>query len=286
MHYLTPSRTGATCSALRAQLGYVQGFGGDVAPPNNRFYAGGEAELRGFDVRGATPYGYVPNRVNVQLTNPDGSLRSARSQQSAVATSASRCRCRSTASLPSAAIPASPPTLEYRIPIVGPVTFSFFDDFGIDVATNQRPVEAEPGGLCLADRAALRLPGLQQRLLPGRHPGLEGRIPAETSAPSPAPTSFRACRWAASFRSSCPSSMRRSGSTTPTTRCGCIERPFATTCCSAARQSCSAQLITRDLFPPGGAGDYTYGEAIQAYGAQNLFREPRKTFRLTVSTTF
>ena len=64
---------GATCSDLRAQLGYVQGFGGDVAPPNNRFYTGGEAELRGFDVRGATPYGYVPTRVTVQLTNPDGS---------------------------------------------------------------------------------------------------------------------------------------------------------------------------------------------------------------------
>ena len=58
---------------MRAQLGYIQGFGGDVAPPNNRFYAGGEKELRGFDVRGATPYGYVPTRVNFQLTNPDGS---------------------------------------------------------------------------------------------------------------------------------------------------------------------------------------------------------------------
>ena len=50
--------------------------------------------------------------------------------------------------------------------------------------------------------------------------------------------------------------------------------------------SCSAELITRDLFPPGGAGDYTYQEAIQAYGSRYLFREPRKTFRLTVSTTF
>jgi outer membrane protein insertion porin family len=45
-------------------------------------------------------------------------------------------------------------------------------------------------------------------------------------------------------------------------------------------------LITRDLFPPGGAGDYTYAQALQAFGARNLFREPRKTFRLTVSTTF
>jgi len=55
---------------------------------------------------------------------------------------------------------------------------------------------------------------------------------------------------------------------------------------SGNKGSCSAELITRDLFPPGGAGDYTYGEAIAGYGARYLFREPRKTFRLTVSTTF
>ena len=40
------------------------------------------------------------------------------------------------------------------------------------------------------------------------------------------------------------------------------------------------------MFPPGGAGDYTYQEAIQAYGSGYVFREPRKTFRLTISTTF
>ncbi len=73
MHYLIPSHNGHNVLGVRAQLGYIQGFGGDVAPPNNRFYAGGENDLRGFDVRGATPYGYVPTRVNFQLTNPDGS---------------------------------------------------------------------------------------------------------------------------------------------------------------------------------------------------------------------
>jgi outer membrane protein insertion porin family len=50
--------------------------------------------------------------------------------------------------------------------------------------------------------------------------------------------------------------------------------------------SCSAELITRSMFPTGGAGDYSYQEAIESYGAQNIFREPRKTFRLTISTTF
>jgi outer membrane protein insertion porin family len=40
------------------------------------------------------------------------------------------------------------------------------------------------------------------------------------------------------------------------------------------------------MFPPGGAGDYTFQEAQEAYGSRYLLREPRKTFRLTVSTTF
>jgi outer membrane protein insertion porin family len=45
-------------------------------------------------------------------------------------------------------------------------------------------------------------------------------------------------------------------------------------------------LITRSMFPAGGAGDYTYAQALQAYGPLYQLREPRKTFRLSVSTTF
>jgi outer membrane protein insertion porin family len=40
------------------------------------------------------------------------------------------------------------------------------------------------------------------------------------------------------------------------------------------------------MFPNDSAGIYTFNQVIQAYGAQDLFREPRKTFRFTVSTTF
>jgi outer membrane protein insertion porin family len=40
------------------------------------------------------------------------------------------------------------------------------------------------------------------------------------------------------------------------------------------------------MFPNTDAGVYTYKEVIAAYGSQYVFREPRKTFRLTVSTTF
>ena len=38
MHYLMFSKEGHNVLGVRAQLGYIQGFGGDVAPPNNRFY--------------------------------------------------------------------------------------------------------------------------------------------------------------------------------------------------------------------------------------------------------
>ena len=57
--------------------------------------------------------------------------------------------------------------------------------------------------------------------------------------------------------------------------------------CQTVDKAVLAQLITRSMFPAGGAGDLLpYGEAMQAYGSRDIFREPRKTFRLTISTTF
>ena len=42
----------------------------------------------------------------------------------------------------------------------------------------------------------------------------------------------------------------------------------------------------RTMFPTSGAGLFSYGQALQLYGPSYQLREPRKTFRLTVSTTF
>jgi outer membrane protein insertion porin family len=35
-------------------------------------------------------------------------------------------------------------------------------------------------------------------------------------------------------------------------------------------------LITRAMFPPGGAGDYSYAQAIQLYGSRYQLREPAR----------
>ncbi len=285
MHYLRPSATGRNILGLRAQLGYVQGFGGDVAPPNNRFYSGGEAELRGFDVRGATPYGYVPNRVTVQLTNPDGSCvpRDPTNPQ------LNQCI---QVPLPVYGIASIggdtqlTTNAEYRIPIAGPVTFSFFDDFGIDTALNKGQLKQSPEGFASLTAPLYGCPvynnGACQGGIPGSLVGFQRDIHpvagtnlvprmslgAELSVIMPVVN--------APFRLYYAYNPLR-----------LYERPYCNDVLGGkVNQSCSAQLITRDLFPPGGAGDYTYAQAIQGYGAQNLFREPRKTFRLTVSTTF
>jgi len=285
MHYLTPSPNGRNVLGIRAQLGYVQGFGGDVAPPNNRFYSGGENELRGFDIRGATPYGWVPNRVTVQLTNPDGSCvpRDPTNPQ------LNQCI---QVPLPVYGIASIggdtslTTNAQYNIPIAGPVTFSFFDDFGITTALNRGQLKQSPEGFASLLAPLYGCPvynnGACQGGIPGSEVGFQRDIRpisgtnfvprmslgAEISVIMPVIN--------APFRLYYAYNPLR-----------LYERPFCNENFNGSRnQSCSAQLITRDLFPPGGAGDFTYQQAIQGYGAQNLFREPRKTFRLTVSTTF
>ncbi|MGA9461146.1 MAG: outer membrane protein assembly factor BamA, partial [Terracidiphilus sp.] len=285
MHYLRPAANGHNVLGLRAQLSYVQGFGGDVAPPQNRFYTGGENDLRGFDVRGATPYGYVPNRATIQLTNPDGTC---------VPRDPTNPQLNQCIQVP---IPvygiasiggdtSLTTNAEYRIPIAGPVTFSFFDDFGLDVATNRGQLKQSPEGFATLTAplygCAVYNNGACEGGIPGSQVGFQkdirpvagtnfvprmslggelGVIMPVVNAPFRLYYAYNPLRL--------------------------YERPY----CNDVRlggkvQSCSAELITRDLFPPGGAGDFTYGQALQTYGAQNLFREPRKTFRLTVSTTF
>ena len=96
-------------------------------------------------MRGATPYGYVPTRVNFQLTNPDGSCvpRDPTNPQD------NQCI---QVPLPVYGIASIggdtdlTTNVEYRIPVVGPFMFSFFDDFGIDAAINHGQLKQSPQG--------------------------------------------------------------------------------------------------------------------------------------------
>src|SRR5438045_8394464 len=57
---------------FRVTGSFITGYSGKVAPPYERFYMGGENDLRGFDIRTVTPYVFMANRVTVPLQNHDG----------------------------------------------------------------------------------------------------------------------------------------------------------------------------------------------------------------------
>jgi outer membrane protein insertion porin family len=284
MHYIIPSATGRNVLGLRAQLGYVQGFGGAVAPPNNRFYSGGEGDLRGFDVRAATPYGYVPTHVNVQLTNPDGNCvpRDPTNPQ------LNQCI---QVPLPIYGIASIggdtnfTANAEYRIPIAGPVTVSLFDDFGINAALNKGQLKQSPEGFASLTAPLYGCPvwnnGACQGGIPGSSVGFQRNIHpiAGTNFVPRMSTGIELSVIMpvvnAPFRLYYAYNPLR-----------LYERPYCNLGLGSKNQSCTGQLITRDMFPTGGAGDYTFDEVHAAYGAQDAFQEPRKTFRLTVSTTF
>ena len=285
IHYLKFAPTGRNILAVKAQVGYVQGYGGDVAPPQNRWYSGGEDDLRGFDIRSATPYGYVPTRINVQLTNPDGSC---------VPRDVNNPELNQCIEVPLpiygvASIGGDTnfnSNLEYRIPVVGPFTFSFFDDFGVTAALSKGQLKQSPEGFASLEAPLYGCPvfnnGACQGGIPGSQVGFQRNIRPITGTNFVPRMSVGAQLAAIVPIINAP--FRLYWAYNPLRL---FETPFCNDVAGSNHQgSCTAELITRDMFPPGGAGDYTYNQAVQAYGARYQFHEPRKTFRLTISTTF
>ncbi len=259
---------GRNVLAIRMQASYIQGFSGDVAPPFSRFYSGGDNELRGFDVRAATPYAFIPVRQNITLTNPDGTPVPIDPNNFTLGNIV----------IP---IPIYRPVsvggdvkftnnLEYRIPIAGPVGFAIFNDFDITSVVRQSQLRQSVEG---ADQLNSPLYGCTSyyngscqggqsikfinliRPISGTNVVPRDSIGGEISALLPIVNAPMRLYYAYN-----------------------VSRLF--------ENVQGESLITRSMFPAGGAGDYTYNQAITAYDSLLHFREPRKTFRLSVSTTF
>jgi len=112
---------------------YLTGYGGKAAPPFNRFYMGGENDIRGFDIWGISPLGFIPTEGTVNVLNADGSARF----QKVIVDG------RETLAAVTQRVPAYQLTLlggdtqvvtnaEYRIKIFGPVTLAPFIDAGVN----------------------------------------------------------------------------------------------------------------------------------------------------------
>jgi outer membrane protein insertion porin family len=251
------------------QSSFLTGYGGVVSPPFERFYLGGENDLRGFDIRSISPIAFLPNTANVPLVNPDGSV---------VPKNPANPRAGAyTIPVPIQQIVfpggdfMAVGNLEYRITIYGPVALAPFIDMGVDPILRPSQLQINSGQLQTINSTFFGCPQLDAGF--NCVGGTRMTFPATLKAVS-------GTNWVP----------RMSTGLELQVMLPIINAPFRVYWAyNAMRLNTTTKSpvpITRDMFPPGAAGDFTYQEAIGSFGSNYLLREPRKTFRFTVATTF
>ncbi len=252
----------------RLQASYIQGIAGLVAPPFNRFFSGGENDLRGFDVRSATPYAFIPTKVLFNLMNADGSTVPKDPTNPSLGA----------VQIPLPVYALSPiggdtqitSNMEYRIPIAGPVTFAFYVDTGLNMALNHSQLQENPQLDSVLNSGLYGCPvytnGSCQGGVPFTFPNRMGAVPGTNIIPRTSVGPYI--------------SMLAPIINAP------IEIYFAFNPNRLHQDQGRQILFNRSMFPKGGAGDFTYQQALAYYGSDYFIWEPRKTFRVTISTSF
>ncbi len=260
---------GQNTLGFRLQGSFIGGWGGTEAPPYQRFYMGGEGDLRGFDVRTVSPYVFVSTVQNITLTNPDGS---------AVPVDPTNPR-RGNVQIP---IPVNNITLpggdtsfvsnvEYRIKIVGPVVLAPFADFGMDFVTLPSQLKIARDALTQLNNTVFGCPGIGTNFLcsGGTNLPFSGDL-----QPVPGTNYVPRLSTGLSLQVMLP----------------IVQQPlqvyYAYNPLRLNTLVHSPSPINRSLFPPGAAGDFTFQSAISSLAPDFRLQEPQRTFRFTISTTF
>ena len=276
-----PVQKGRNALGFNVQGSFISGYGGLVAPPFQRFYMGGENDLRGFDIRSVSPIAFLPSAGSIVLRNPDSStipVNRALPCNPLLSSPQSNC---TTVPIPVDQIvfPGGDlsvvTNLEYRITIYGPVALAPFLDTGIDPILRSSQLEI----------AQLQYQGVIST--PYGCPNLDptygnGCAPGKVLNPIPSRDLqvLGATNWRPRISTGLELQMFLP----------VINAPFRIYWAyNPLRLDSLANPpipITRAMFPPGAAGDYTYHLAVNTYAPSFQLREPRKTFRFTVATTF
>jgi outer membrane protein insertion porin family len=123
---------------LHYSIAHTTGYGGKEVPPFSRFYMGGENDLRGFDIRSISPVTFIPVSTATAISFRDPTAGGAlRTFTIPVLTY--------TATLPGGDLQTNG-NVEYRIPLVGPVTASLFVDGGTDGILRESALRLDPTG--------------------------------------------------------------------------------------------------------------------------------------------
>jgi len=230
----------------------LTGYGGHVAPPFNRYYMGGENDVRGFDSWSVGPVAFLPSSAAVNVLNLDGSPRQQRTLVNGVPV-----LINVTQQIPVFRL-VSPggdtnvvANFEYRIPIVRSLTVALFTDAGVNRLTFRDPLRLNPSRVDLLNgqfpRAGfsgrLFIPPGTQKIRMSTGAELQVRVP-RMNAP-----------------------LRFYGAYNPLVYRGNPGAP---------------PPFDRSLFP----NDVTYLNAVQTVGAPTPFRERQFMFRFSIGRTF
>ena len=263
------NREGHQALGVHLSGSWVTGYAGKVVPPFERFFMGGDTDLRGFDVRSLSPVAFFVERIDFPLVNPSG-IPVPKDPNNSRAGSV-------TVPLPVYRIifPGGDTqafaNVEYRIPIVGPVTLAPFMDIGFDGISRPGQLQVNPTQLNTLNTTAFGCPIL----------GSDGTCGGGTMM------NFNknikivgASNW----------QPRMSAGLELQVLMPVVNAPFRIYYAyNPLRMNTFANtpnLITRKMFPDGGIGDYSYSQALAAYAPSWQLKEPQKTFRFTVATTF
>ena len=256
---------------VHLQASFLSGFGGLVAPPFQRSYLGGENDLRGFDIRSISPVAFLPTVSSVTLRNPDGTIVPKDPNNPFSGPYTIRIP------IDQITFPGGDLSLvsnvEYRITVAGPVAIAPFLDFGLDPILRRS----------------------QLRINNGQFTSING--PPGYGCPAEDPISFN-CVGAQNINFSQNLQILSGTNWRPRASTGVelqvflpvVNAPFriywAYNPLRLDQVSQSPVPITRSMFPPGAAGDFTFLLARNTFSPPYQLREPRKTFRFTVGTTF
>jgi len=275
------------------QASFITGFGGIVAPPFERSYLGGENDIRGFDIRTISPIAYLPSAQSVALRNPDGTFVPANPNfrvQVNPSTGACVSNC---VNIPVPYQQLVTPggdlslngNLEYRITIAGPVAIAPFVDIGVDPILRTSQLQINPVQYNTLANTLFGCP-----IPPDASNGYTCQGGQKISGISKVLSPVPGTNWVP----------RMSTGIELQTMLPVVNAPFRIYFAyNALRLDGSANppiQITRGMFPgpvgpvdcrnPQGAGDYTYCLTKATLGSNYTLREPRKTFRFSVATTF
>ncbi|HXN74056.1 MAG TPA: outer membrane protein assembly factor BamA [Candidatus Acidoferrales bacterium] len=132
--------------AVKYQTALITGYGGKDIPPFNRFYLGGEQDVRGFNFYTISPFVAIPFSTSTSIIYFDPRRLGPTGAPTPQALTVPLLEF----------IPTRPGgdyqnvlNLEYRIPIAGPVTLVAFNDLGVNGILRQSQLALDPAAVAL-----------------------------------------------------------------------------------------------------------------------------------------